>query len=250
MDRSLPHRLVESNGRILAGLRRGEYDWLDLGTNDGGGFRIGERLGGRQGVGIELEPTMAQRNLDEGRDVICGDVRLLPPDITGLRFGVCSHILEHLPNLYDAGSVLAALAALASDYILICGPNFDSEDYLYKHNLKLLHTAMGDHLCRFKTIELINMLYHLGLRDFVLAMTFPIVNSSNIWIHRADAPSRHLWTWDEKTSLPKPDVTFSETLYRDFVCVVKLREEVDCRHILDNFFWGYDKIAFTSSYRY
>jgi len=40
----LTPKLAESNARILAGLRAGHYDFLDLGTNQGGGFKIGERL--------------------------------------------------------------------------------------------------------------------------------------------------------------------------------------------------------------
>jgi hypothetical protein len=247
---TLAPQRADSNARIIAGLRAGAYDFVDLGTHRGGGFKIGERLGGRRGVGFERDPGLAQWNLDQGRDVICQDVRTLPPDITGIRFAVCSHVLEHLPNLYDIGSAVAALAAMCSDYLLICGPNFDTEAFLYGHNLKVLHSAMRDHLCKFRTIDLIRVLFDLELRDFVIGLSVEMRNSASIWIHRADAPAEGLWTWEEGKSLPKPHVPFERPLHRDFVCVVKLRAAVDTAAVLKNFFWGCDKVIFRSEFRF
>jgi hypothetical protein len=161
-------------------LRGGIYDFLDLGTNQGGGFKIGERLGGGKGVGFDLNPAVVQWNLDRGRDVMCLDVRTLPPGATGIRFAVCSHVLEHLPSLYDVGSVISALAPLCRDFLLLYGPNFDSEAFLYQQNLKLLHSAMRDHLCRFRTIDLVKLLFDLGLRDFVIGGAGVIHDSNNV----------------------------------------------------------------------
>jgi hypothetical protein len=246
----LTSRLAENNERILSGLRAGKYDFLDLGTHDGGGFKIGEHLGGQHGVGFEVEPLMAERNLDRGRDVMCLDVRMLPPGITGVRFGVCSHVLEHLPNLYDVGSVIAALTPLCSDFLLICGPNFDSENFLYSHNLKLVHSAMRDHLCKFRTIDLVRVLFDLDLRDFVIGVSGVISGSASPWVHRSDAPAEGLWMWTEEKNLPKPMINFDRPLYRDIVSVVKLREEVNISRIMRDFYWGCDKTIFQSTNRF
>jgi hypothetical protein len=242
--------LLESNARILARLRGGHYDFLDLGTNQGGGFKIGERLGGRAGVGFDLNPALAQWNMERGRDVMCADVRALPDGITGIKFAVCSHVLEHLPNLYDVGSVISALAPLCADFLLLTGPNFDSEEFLYRHNLKLVHSAMRDHLCKFRTIDLVKLLADLGLRDFVIGLTGVIRDSGNIWIHRADAPAEGIWSWEEGKSLPKPSIRFDRPLHRDFVCVVKLSEAVEYGAVLKNFVWGCDRIIFRSNDRF
>lgn len=243
-------QLAESNARILAGLRAGAYDFADFGTNQGGGFSIGERLGGQRGVGFELDPALAQWNLDRGRDVMCLDIRALPPGITGIRFAVCSHVLEHLPSLYDVGSVIAALAPICRDFLLISGPNFDSEAFLYGHNLKVVHSAMRDHLCRFHTIDLIRVLFDLGLRDFTLGLSEQMRDSGNIWIHRADAPAEGLWTWQEGSSLPKPFVPFDPPLHRDIVCVVRLHAAVDTDAVLHNFLWGCNKVIVRSAQRF
>jgi hypothetical protein len=246
----LTAKLAESNARILAGLRAGHYDFLDLGTNQGGGFKIGERLGGVKGAGFDLSPVLAQRNLDRGRDVMCHDVRALPDGVTGIRFAVCSHVLEHLPSIYDVGSVIAALAPLCSDFLLLYGPNFDSEPFLYQRGLKLVHSAMRDHLCKFRTIDLARVLFDLGLRDFAMGLTGQIDDSSNVWVHRADAPADGLWSWEEGKSLPKPFIRFDPPLHRDFVCIVKLSAEADYSVVLKNFVWGCKKVVFRSHDRF
>lgn len=247
---NLSPQMTESNARILAGLRAGAYDFLDLGTNQGGGFKIGEHLGGHRGVGFELDPGLTQWNLDRNRDVMCLDVRTVPRDISGIRFAICSHILEHLPNIYEVGSTVASLVPLCKEYILITGPNFDSEDLLYGHNLKVLHSAMRDHLCKFRTIDLIRILFDLDLRDFVIGVTGEMKDSFNPWIHRADAPAEGLWTWEEGKSLPKPFVAFDPPLHRDIVCIVKLRPDVDYDAVLRNFYWGCDRVIFRSARRF
>ncbi|HEX4044011.1 MAG TPA: hypothetical protein VHY10_20110 [Xanthobacteraceae bacterium] len=247
---SITPRLVESNARILAELRNGNYDFLDLGTNQGGGFNIGARLGGQRGIGFELDPGMAQWNLDQARDVMCLDIRTLPSGVTGIRFAVCSHVLEHLPNIYDVGSVVAKVASLCSDYLLISGPYFDTEEFLHGHNLKVLHSAMREHRCKFRTIDLIRLLFDIGLRDFVIGLSEEIRDSANKWIHRADAPADGLWTWEEGKSLPKPFVSFDPPLHRDIVCIVKLSESIDTGAVLRNFVWGCEKVVFRSCLRF
>jgi len=246
----LPSQLAASNARILNGLRAGLYDFLDLGTNNGGGFKIGERLGGTKGVGLDLNPGMVQWNLDRGRDVMCQDVRALPAGINGIRFAVLSNVLEHLPSIYDVGSVISALVPVCGEYLLIYGPNFDTEEFLYQHNLKLIHTAMRDHLCRFKTIDLIKVLFDLNLRDFVIGARGVVHDSNNPFMHRADAPADGLWTWEEGKSLPKPFIRFNRPLYTFFICVVKLSPKPNCDDVLKNFSWGCDRVIFRSHDRF
>lgn len=246
----LTTQLAQSNARILARMLAGDYDFVDLGTRHGGGFVIGEKLGGRRGVGFDLDAGTAQWNIDQGRDVVCQDVRAIPPGAAGIRFAVCNHVLEHLPSIYDVGSVIAALAAMCSDYLLISGPNFDTEEYLYSHGLKVLHSAMRDHLCKFRTIDLIRILFDLGLRDFVLGLTGEMADSSSVWIHRGDAPAEGLWMWEAGKSLPKPFITFNPPLHRDFVCVIKLRAEVMFTDILGSLLSPRDRVMLRSAQRF
>lgn len=246
----IPAELHASNARFLERLRAGAYDFIDLGTNHGGGFEIGKRQGGRNGLGFDLQPGLVQHLLGRGLDVACLDVRTLRSPRPLVDFAVCSHVLEHLPSLYDVGSVVGALRAMCRDYLLISGPCFEEEAYLYSQNLKVLHTAMPDHLCRFKVVELVGILHALRLRDFVVALTEPLRDSQNHWVHRADEPAEGMWQWDAAKNLPKPHVVFDRPIHRDFVCVVKLRAGVDADRVLRDFYWGYDKVVMRSSWDY
>jgi hypothetical protein len=75
-------------------------------------------------------------------------------------------------------------------------------------------------------------------------------DSNSVWIHRADAPAEGLWVWEEGKSLPKPFISFDPPLYRDIVCVVQLRPEVDTALILRDFYWGCNKVIFRSTLRF
>ncbi len=237
---------------FIEALRRGDYDFVDLGTCDGGGFTIAERQGGRKGLGFDLEPSAVRRSLDKGLDVALYDVCTLKEDSACVDFAVCSHILEHLPSLPDIEKVLRSLKKLCRDYLLISGPNFEDEEYLEGLGIKILHSLMIDHTCKIKIKDLQVALQNIDCRDFVIALTEPINDSSNVWLHNAAqaVPPEGLWTYDAVKHLSKPTIEFDRRLHRDFVCVVPLRNDIACDEILSNFFWGYDKVVVRSVWKY
>ena len=237
--------LKSATSAYLQRLRRGEYDFLDLGTNDGGGFEIAKKLGGRNGLGFDLEPSAVRRAIGKGLDVALHDVCQLDSDLNSVDFAICSHVLEHLPDLASIEKVLFKLSRICREYILICGPLFETEHYLEQKDLKVLHSLMLDHTCKMKVKDLINILHNLELRDYLLGLSFPMRDSDNIWIHAAGQTVGvdGLWSYEPEKHLPKPSVTFDKVLHRDFVCVVKLDAAVDCDALLANFSWGFDKIV-------
>jgi hypothetical protein len=156
-------------------------------------------------------------------------------------------VLEHLPSIYDVGGLLSALSKIAADYIVIWGPNFDTEEFLYSRSLKVLHSAMLDHLCKFRPIDLVRVLFDLDLRDFVIGLNGEMRDSNSPWIHRADSPGEGLFMWNEENCLPKPFVHFSVPLYRDIISIVKLNSGVSTSAVLRDFPWGCDKIIIRSA---
>ena len=70
----ITQRLLTSNNLLLERWHQGYYDFLDLGTCDGGGFIAGHQLGGHAGLGFDIDPNVVIRNLDVGRDVVCPDI--------------------------------------------------------------------------------------------------------------------------------------------------------------------------------
>lgn len=227
------------------------YDFIDIGTCEGGGFDIARLQGGQRGLGFELEPSFIERNQDKF-DIACLDVRMLRAPKPCVSFAVCNHILEHLPNFYDVGSLVNSLTSICRDYIIISGPCFEEEEYLYTKNVKLLHSAMPDHLCKFRVIDFIKMLHDLRLRDYVIALSEPIEGVDNQWLHSADEPypPMGLWTYDKTKHRPKPDVTFDREIYANFICVIALRPDVDIEKVLTNFRWGYGRKVFRSSWAF
>ncbi len=236
----------------IAALRRGAYDFVDLGTCDGGGFTIAARQGGRKGLGFDLEPAFVRQALDRGIEVALYDVCDLTTEAACVDFAVCSHILEHLPSLAHIERVLRSLRMLCRDYLLISGPVFDDEDYLEAHGIKALHSLMRDHTCKVRVNDLQAILYGIGCRDFLLALTEPIDNSQNHWLYNAEqpVPDTGLWTYDAAKHLPKPIMGFDRPLHRDFVCIVPMRTGVPVDDILGRFYWGHDKIVTRATWDY
>jgi hypothetical protein len=64
VDETIIQRLSVSNDRLLERCRQGNYDFFDLGTCDGGGFVVGTEMGGRAGLGFDIDPNAVIRNLD------------------------------------------------------------------------------------------------------------------------------------------------------------------------------------------
>jgi hypothetical protein len=218
--------LMASNERLLRQAQAGQYDFIDLGTRDGSGFVVGSQMGGVRGLGIDSVPALVRQNLDAGRDVICADVTALGVMNLQVKFGVCHHMLQHLSSIHELGHVVGALARNCTDFLLIAGPCFDHEDYLYRCGLKAFHSAVPAHTCRFKTFDLMRVLHDLGQQRYALGVSLPIRDSDSEFIVGADAPNE-IWRWEALRALPRPRVTFDPLLYRDIVCVVALNDAVD-----------------------
>lgn len=248
-----PHAdLKVDTANYLQKLAAGYYDFVDLGTLDGGGFKIGELQGGQRGLGFELSADAVRRAKDKGWDVALQDVCRLEPTSPQVDFAVCSHVLEHLPDLQSIQHVLRSLSSLCRNYILISGPCFETEPYLEQLGLKVLHSLMLDHTCKIKVGELVTILHKLELRDFTIALGERMIDSSDRWIYssKQSVPPEGLWTFDSAKHLPKNSVGFDREVFRDFVCVVKLDQAVDTDMVLKRFFWGYDKIVDRSSWKF
>ena len=84
-------------------------------------------LGGRRGLGIEKKREPAERLRDSGYECIHGDVTSLELPRDAVRFVTMSHVLEHLPDLHAVRNAVEAGATVASDFLFIQGPWFDSD---------------------------------------------------------------------------------------------------------------------------
>lgn len=222
----------QRNGMLLEGLQSGKFDYLDFGTHKGGGMRLGQQLGGKCGLGIEINEAKCQALLKNGYYVISEDIFRLPAFFSVVDFAVLSHVLEHLPNSQTIFLVLRKLLDACRKYVLIEQPDFTAESYLYSLGLRLAHFGMKSHTCHLRTRELIEMLWSLNAGRFIVGGKKPINDSSSRWVHRADQISSAGAPWDAEKHLPKPQIKFDRALFRDIVVVIGRDQEFDTDSIL------------------
>ena len=73
-----------------------QYDFLDFGCSTGGSMRFGQqRLGGKRGLGIDIDEQKVAATRMAGYDAECVDLTD-PKRFSGkVRFTILSHFLEH-----------------------------------------------------------------------------------------------------------------------------------------------------------
>ncbi len=244
--RSLADLPIAQRNQIIGKLaREGHFDFLDFGTHKGGGLRKGLALGGRLGLGVDLNDNKVKALLSTGLAAYSGNV--LDFDVPGspFSFAICRHVLEHMPNKYAVGVVLDKLSQLCKDYIFIEQPSFDHDAYLARHGLVLSPSTLEYHTCRMSIEEIFVMLRDLGLRRFVIGGQTPVLSSADPKIFRADAPPNRM-VWKQETDAPKPDVQFPPNLYRNIIVVIALSDSVDPARVAEN--GGARKIQLASHY--
>jgi hypothetical protein len=76
------------------------FDFLDFGASTGSSIEFArERLGGRRGLGVDLDPNKVETMRRCGYDCIQADVTGLDLPAKAVKFVLMSHFLEHLPDL-------------------------------------------------------------------------------------------------------------------------------------------------------
>jgi hypothetical protein len=210
----------ERTALLLTALQSGVFDFLDFGTHKGGGIRVGESLGGKLGLGIELRDAKVVEALSRGFYVLSEDAFLVPRMPKVVRFAVLSHVLEHLPDEATAYLVLQKIAGYCSDFLFIQQPDFSAETFLWRQGLQFAHTKMKGHMWRPSTTRMMEMIWSLGFGRFLVGGQTPVRASSNQWLHRADVQSRTLWKHDASKDPPKPQVTFEPPLFRDIAIAI------------------------------
>ena len=204
------------------------YDFLDFGASTGGCIEFARaRLGGTNGLGVDIDPQKVARMRSLGYECAEGDVTRIDLPEDSVRFVTMSHILEHLPDLEAVQRALAGAARVASDFLFIQGPFFDADGALAEDGLKLYWSDWADHTCRLTTAALRETLDALGLRDYVCMGREEVADSTDPAVHPLESPpDQH--GYDADVHPPKPAVTFAapgypDPVYREIVCVVRLR---------------------------
>ena len=213
------------------------YDFLDFGASKGGCIDFAKaRLGGTNGVGVDIDPRKVAQMRALGYDCVEGDVTALDLPDDSVRFVTMSHVLEHLPDLDAVSRALESAGRVASDFLFIQGPFFDADGLLAADGLKFFWSDWSGHKCHLTTGDLGTTLKALALADYVCMGRLPVKDSGDPTIHPLDSP-RNQHEYDADVHSPKPDVAFlppryATPVYREIVCVVRLREFADWHDIV------------------
>lgn len=201
-----------------------DYDFLDFGASKGGSIDFAKaRLGGKRGLGIDINPERVKKMQKAGYDAMVGDFvdLTLPPKC--VRFVLMSHILEHVPDLKIVERTIDTARTAATDYLVITGPYFDEDKYLESLGFKFHWSDYRGHTCHLTTSQLMKILKKLELDDYELYLRGPIADSSNRHILPLSTPVDSLH-YDPKVHPPKPTVKFGRPIWTDFVCYIRLRD--------------------------
>ena len=198
-------------------------DFLDFGASKGGciDFAIA-RLGGRRGLGIDIDPKKVEAMRSLGHDCIVGDVTDLDLPSKSVRFVTMSHFLEHLPDLAAVRKAVQSAAKVATHFLFIQGPFFDADEHLREHGLKFYWSDWKGHPCHLTTDQLVATLEDLGLNDYLALARVPVESSLDAAIHPLASP-RNQHDYVPGKHPPKPEVSFDRPLYREMVCLVRLQ---------------------------
>ena len=211
-------------------LRR--YDFLDFGASKGGciDFAVA-KLGGRRGLGVDVDAKKAEAMRERGYDCIVGDVANLDLPPKSVRFVTMSHFLEHLPDLAAVAKAVQSAARVATHFLFIQGPFFDADGYLREHGLKFYWSDWSGHPCHLTIDQLVATFEALGLTDYLALARLPVESSLDAAIHPLASP-RNQQAYVVGEHPPKPTATFDRPLYREMVCVVRLRRFFGWRRVV------------------
>lgn len=138
-----------------------EYDFVDFGCSAGGSMKFAmEHLGGKRGIGIDLDEKKVAATRREGFDATVGDLSKPLSFQNKVRFSTLVHVLEHVPSPAIAEQILFTAASISEEFILVRQPWFDSDGPLAAAGFKLFWSDWSGHTNHMTTLEM-----YCALRD-------------------------------------------------------------------------------------
>jgi hypothetical protein len=198
------------------------YDYLDLGSGDGGSLAVGaQRFGGHRGLGVDMDERKIAGAADAGFEVAYGDATRL--EVTGaVRFATMMDFLEHVPSLADVERVIASAASAATDFLFIYHPSFEGEAYLRMLGLRQYWWDWTGHKSHVCIADYCAMFERLGLRQYMVRYVEPIIDSTHSSILRLDEP-KNQHAYDASVHRARPLVAFEQPVWRAQEIFVALR---------------------------
>lgn len=200
-----------------------DFDFIDCGASTGGSTDFAmKKLGGKRGLGVNLNPKRVQFMQSKGFDCIEGDITKLPFADDSVRFTVLSHILEHLPDQETVVTAIQEAIRVSKDFVFIQGPFYEADLWLAQNNLKFFWSDLRGHLYPVKAQDIVGAVKNLGLPEPKIYGRAPIQSTSDKTLHSMQSPFNSLY-YDSQIHPPKPEMKFDVPLFKEIVTIVPTR---------------------------
>lgn len=101
----------------------GVYDYLDFGCSEGGSLSFArDVLGGRRGLGLDIDPQKVAKARSAGFEALQMDVTALQAYPNCTSFVTMTHFLEHLPGYHLAKKCVLSGITAARDFVVFRQP--------------------------------------------------------------------------------------------------------------------------------
>lgn len=198
-------------------------DFIDFGCGEGGSIEyICSKFRGDTYLGIESVKEYADKAKENGYYVLQASILDAKVDeLPKCKYVTMLHFLEHLSDLKEIRQAIELASKVATDFIFIKMPYFDSYEYLQERGLKLTWSDWTGHPCCLTSWSLKQIIDGLGLTGHIYFHQ-PILSSDSDEVIPYDAPTDTLYFKDLK-GWDKPIVEL-DGVYREMVAYIQLRD--------------------------
>lgn len=209
-----------------------EPDFVDFGASRGGSISYGiSTLGGKVGVGIDIDPVKVNAMKELGLPCIHADATASQFPAKSFRFAIVSHFLEHLPELQSIADAVKLAINVSREFVFIQGPFFDADEWLRERSLKYFYSDWRGHRYHLKTWELQQVLEDIGIENYLFFGVFPTKTSSDPFLHPIESPPDQQ-KYNGSTHPPKLSIDLIDHIYKEFVCVIRIEQNLSVEAIL------------------
>ncbi len=165
-----------------------DYDFFDLGASKGGSLNWASGVFGGRGCGVDMSPRKVEMLRKRGFDGIVADAATIDLPANSVRYVTMLDFLEHLPGAEVAEKIIAKAIDLASDFVLMTGPDFGNEKLLRAAGYKRYYACWKGHSWHHTASDLNAILSRQSGVEWAVLQAERIRDSSDRCVVPLEAP--------------------------------------------------------------
>lgn len=206
-------------------------DFIDFGASNCGSMIFAKKLGGRNGVGIDIDPKKVQQSENNGYRVVCGDVMRVNIAKKCANFCILSHFLEHLESIDQVKVAMEKAIGASKHFVYFQGPFFDADLKLSRLGLKFFWSDWHGHKMHLTSKMLARVLNSLNV-SYTITGFEQIENSTSPLIHPTASPTDS-FEYDSGKHKAKPNIEFTFPVFREIFGFVWLNNKIPREQMLE-----------------